>query len=63
VDVAGQVLGNLKPPVDPIPGDNVFLTIDTRLQQGRRFDPETGIDYWNNVYNQYYRISAVLSSR
>ncbi len=32
VDVAGQELGLLSPPVDPIPGDNVVLTIDTRLQ-------------------------------
>ena len=33
VDVAGQELGLLSPPVDPVPGDNVVLTIDTRLQQ------------------------------
>jgi len=29
VDVAGQVLGNLQAPVDPIPGNNIVLTIDT----------------------------------
>jgi penicillin-binding protein 2 len=32
VDVAGQELGLVSPPVDPVPGDNVVLTIDTRLQ-------------------------------
>ena len=58
VDVAGQVLGNLKPPVDPTPGDNVVLTIDTRLQQAAASILKRDIDYWNNVYNQYYRISS-----
>jgi penicillin-binding protein 2 len=58
VDVAGQVLSNLKPPVDPIPGDNVVLTIDTRLQQAASTILKRDIDYWNNVYNGYYRISS-----
>jgi len=31
-DVAGQILRDLEPPVDPVPGNNVRLTIDTRLQ-------------------------------
>ena len=58
VDVAGQVLSNLKPPVDPIPGDNVVLTIDTRLQQAASTILKRDIDYWNNVYYGYYRISS-----
>ena len=33
VDVAGQILRNLQPPVTAVPGNNVVLTIDTRLQQ------------------------------
>jgi penicillin-binding protein 2 len=32
VDAAGLILRDLEPPVDPIPGNNVVLTIDTRLQ-------------------------------
>ena len=32
VDAAGLVLRDLEPPVDPIPGNNLVLTIDTRLQ-------------------------------
>ena len=32
VDAAGLVLRDLESPVDPIPGNNVVLTIDTRLQ-------------------------------
>jgi penicillin-binding protein 2 len=58
VDVAGQVLSNLKPPVDPTPGSNVVLTIDTRLQQAADSILKRDIDYWNNVYNKYYRISS-----
>jgi len=58
VDVAGQVLGNLKPPVDSIPGDNVVLTIDTRLQQAAASILKRDIDYWNNQYYGYYRISS-----
>ncbi len=58
VDVAGQELSNLAPPVDPIPGDNVVLTIDTRLQQAAELILKRDIDYWNNIYYQYYRISS-----
>jgi penicillin-binding protein 2 len=58
VDVAGQELSNLEPPVDPTPGSNVVLTIDTRLQQAAQSILDRDIDYWNNVYNQYYRISS-----
>ncbi|MGB8212681.1 MAG: penicillin-binding protein 2 [Anaerolineales bacterium] len=58
VDVAGQVLGNLKPPIDPTPGDNVVLTIDTRLQQAAASILKRDIDYWNNDYYGYYRISS-----
>lgn len=33
VDVAGQVLRNLEPPIKAQSGDNLILTIDTRLQK------------------------------
>jgi penicillin-binding protein 2 len=58
VDVAGKVLRNLQPPVDSIPGNNVVLTIDTRLQQAAESILKRDIDYWNDVYNRYYRISS-----
>src|SRR5512136_2413964 len=58
VDVAGKVLRNLQPPVDSVPGNNIILTIDTRLQQAAASILKRDIDYWNNVYNQYYRISS-----
>jgi penicillin-binding protein 2 len=32
VNVAGEIIRNLAEPIDPIPGDDIYLTIDTRLQ-------------------------------
>jgi penicillin-binding protein 2 len=58
VDVAGQVLRNLEAPVAATPGDNVILTIDTRLQQAAEAALLKAIDYWNNVYNGYDRITS-----
>jgi len=58
VDVAGQVLRNLEAPVEPTPGDNVVLTIDTRLQQVTEAILKRDIDYWNNDYNGYQRITS-----
>jgi penicillin-binding protein 2 len=61
VDVAGKELGNLLPPVAAVPGNNIVLTIDTRLQQAAASILKRDIDYWNNVYNGYYRISSGLA--
>src|SRR5574340_1056303 len=36
VDNAGQILRDLEPPVEPVPGNSVTLTIDTRLQSAAR---------------------------
>jgi penicillin-binding protein 2 len=36
VDNAGQILRDLQPPVDPVPGNSLQLTIDTRLQAAAR---------------------------
>jgi penicillin-binding protein 2 len=35
-DVAGQIIRDLEPPVNPVPGNNVRLTIDIRLQAAAR---------------------------
>lgn len=58
VDVAGKVLRNLEPPVAPIAGGNVVLTIDTRLQQAARTALVNAIKYYNDVFYGYYRISS-----
>ncbi len=58
VDVAGQVLSNLAAPVAPVPGNNIVLTIDTRLQQAAATILKRDIDYWNNVKYGKYQISS-----
>lgn len=50
VDVAGQELRNLEPPIAPVPGYNVTLTIDTRLQQAAEAALRREIDYWNRYF-------------
>ena len=57
VDVAGQVLRNLEPPVPTVAGSNVVLTIDTRLQKAAETALTDEIDYWNKRLG-YYRISS-----
>jgi penicillin-binding protein 2 len=56
-DVAGQVLRNLEPPAEPVAGNNVVLTIDTRLQQAAEAALVDEINYWNTYFNQI-RISS-----
>ncbi len=57
VDVAGKELKNLEPPVAPIPGYNLVLTIDTRLQEAAQAALVTEIDSWNAYYG-HIRISS-----
>jgi penicillin-binding protein 2 len=47
VDVAGQILRDLLPPESPVPGNNVRLTIDTRLQQAAQTILIQEIDFLN----------------
>lgn len=47
VDNAGKVLKDVTPPVDPVPGNNVVLTIDTRLQLAAETALVTEINDWN----------------
>jgi penicillin-binding protein 2 len=49
VDVAGRVVRDLKPPVEAIPGNNVTLTIDTRLQQAAEAALIEQIQTTNNI--------------
>lgn len=57
-DVAGAALRNLEPPIPPTPGNNVALTIDTRLQKAAEAVLLDEIDYWNNRFYGYIRISS-----
>ena len=58
VDVAGQELRDLEPPIAPTPGENVTLTIDTRFQAAAEAAIAEEIDYWNNRYYGYVRITS-----
>ena len=51
VDVAGKEIRDLEPPVDPIPGNNVKLTIDTRLQAATKAALIGEIEWWNRYFN------------
>jgi len=48
VDVAGKELQDMQPPVPPVPGLNVKLTIDTRLQSAAQTALITQMKAWNN---------------
>ena len=50
VDVAGRELRNIEPPVPAVPGNNVFLTIDARLQAAAEAILVQEIDEWNQFY-------------
>lgn len=50
VDVAGKVLRDLEPPVEPVPGNSVRLTIDTRLQSAAKTALKNQMDLWNRRF-------------
>lgn len=60
VDVAGQVLRNLEPPIEPVAGNNVVLTIDTRLQKAAEAALTDEINYWNTFLNTTQISSGVV---
>ena len=50
VDVAGDVLRNLEAPKAPVPGYNVTLTLDTRLQAAAQAALLREINFWNTYF-------------
>jgi len=52
VDVAGQEIRDLEPPVDPVPGSNIELTIDSRLQAAAKTALIGEIEWWNRYFNE-----------
>lgn len=60
VDVAGQELRNLEPPLAPVPGNNLKLTIDTRLQTAAESVLLTEIKSWNDYYGRIRISSGVI---
>jgi len=60
VDVAGQELRNLQPPIEPEAGNNVALTIDLRLQQAAQSALVDEINYWNAFFGRIRISSGVV---
>ncbi len=60
VDVGGGVVRDLEPPVDPVPGNNVKLTIDTRLQVATKYALTNEMRGWNAYLNEDRMTVAVV---
>jgi penicillin-binding protein 2 len=60
IDVAGQVLRNLEPPIESAAGNNVVLTIDTRLQKAAEAALIEEIKYWNTFLSTTQISSGVV---
>jgi penicillin-binding protein 2 len=60
IDVAGQERRNLEPPRLPVAGNNVVLTIDTRLQKAAETVLVDEINSWNAYFNQIRMTSGVV---
>ncbi|MDR3577055.1 MAG: penicillin-binding protein 2 [Anaerolineaceae bacterium] len=60
VDVAGQIQRDLQQPVPAVPGNNVELTIDTRLQSAALTALSGEIDYYNKYLNKIFSTNGVV---
>src|SRR3990172_10151085 len=59
-DVGGQVLRDIEAPVDAQPGQNLVLTIDTRLQQAAATPLQEEIADWNRITGTITMTSGVV---
>jgi len=59
VDVAGQTIRDIRPQIAPIPGQNIYLSIDTRIQQATEAILLAEIDSWNAYYGELRITSGV----
>ncbi len=60
VDVAGKEIRDLAEPVDPVPGNNIQLTIDTRLQTAAKTALKAEIDFWNTYLGKTLSSQGVV---
>jgi penicillin-binding protein 2 len=60
VDVAGKEIRNLEPPIAPVPGYNLTLTIDTRLQAAAQASLLNEVNYWNTYFGRIRISSGVV---
>jgi len=60
VDVAGQIVRDIRPTIPPIPGQNLYLTIDLRLQQATEAILLSEIQSWNDYFDKLQITSGVI---
>lgn len=60
VDVAGKELRDLLEPVAAVPGNNIRLTIDTRLQNAAKTALKDEIRWWNTYLNRTLSNNGVV---
>ena len=60
VDSAGQIQRDQVPPMAPVPGDNIHLTIDTRLQNAARAALVGEINYLNTYLGRILTTNGVV---
>jgi penicillin-binding protein 2 len=59
-DIAGQILDDLQPPVAPIAGSSIVLTVDTRLQQAAQSILISEINDWNRSLGEERMTSGAV---
>ncbi len=59
-DVAGQILRDIDPPVEPKAGENIVLTIDSRLQAAAESILTEQLDYWQSYFGERRMTSGVV---
>jgi penicillin-binding protein 2 len=60
VNVAGEIIRNLAEPIPPVPGQDVYLTIDTRLQTIAREALINEIEFWNQYSGKTISSNGVV---
>ncbi len=60
LDVAGMEIRNLEEPIEPVPGQNIRLTIDTRLQLAAKTALKREIDFWNTYLGEVKSQNGVV---
>jgi penicillin-binding protein 2 len=60
VDVAGKEMRDLTEPIDPVPGNDIRLTIDTRLQTAAKTALKSEINYWNTYLGKTLSSQGVV---
>ena len=60
VDNAGKEIRNLETPIESVPGNNIVLTIDTRLQNAAESALVNEMNYWNTYLGKIKSQNGVV---